>query len=66
MKLAGKSLRMVLLATAMAILVAAQTTEIPVLKDQNDFEFVGQFNNTPSTSLQPLLGSCHGHATVSA
>ena len=32
--------------------LAAQTKVIPMLEDQNVLEFVGQFNNTPTTSQQ--------------
>jgi hypothetical protein len=32
--------------------LAAQTKVIPILEDQNVLEFVGQFNNTPTTSQQ--------------
>jgi hypothetical protein len=49
-------LRNFLLATGIMILtagsLAAQTKVIPMLEDQNVLEFVGQFNNTPTTSQQ--------------
>jgi hypothetical protein len=49
-------LRNLLLAAGFTILtagsLAAQTKIIPMLEDQNVLEFVGQFNNTPSTSQQ--------------
>ena len=49
-------LRNLLLATGITILtagsLAAQTKVIPMLEDQNVLEFVGQFNNTPTTSQQ--------------
>jgi hypothetical protein len=49
-------LRSFLLATGMVILAAgtlcAQTNEIPLLEDQNDLEFIGQFNNVGTTSEQ--------------
>ena len=47
-------LRNLLLAAGITILtggsLAAQTKVIPMLEDQNVLEFVGQFNNTPTTS----------------
>jgi hypothetical protein len=49
-------LRSVLLAAGIAILaagsLAAQTKVISMTEDQNVLEFVGQFNNTPTTSQQ--------------
>jgi len=49
-------LRNLLLAAGITLLVAgslaAQTKVIPMLEDQNVLEFVGQFNNTPTTSQQ--------------
>lgn len=49
-------LRDFLLAAGIAILTAgsltAQTKVIPILEDDNALEFVGQFNNTPTTSQQ--------------
>ena len=49
-------LRNLLLAAWIMILtagsLAAQTKVIPMLEDQNVLEFVGQFNNTPTTSQQ--------------
>jgi hypothetical protein len=49
-------LRNLLLAAGITILtagsLAAQTKVIPMLEDQNVLEFVGQFNNTPTTSQQ--------------
>ena len=49
-------LRNLLLAAGIMILtagsLAAQTKVIPMLEDQNVLEFVGQFNNTPTTSQQ--------------
>jgi hypothetical protein len=49
-------LRNLLLAVGIAILsvgsLTAQTKVIPMLEDQNVIEFVGQFNNTPTTSEQ--------------
>jgi hypothetical protein len=49
-------LRSFLLAMGMVILAAgslcAQTKEIPLLEDQNDLEFIGQFNNAGATSEQ--------------
>lgn len=49
-------LRNLLLAAGIMILtagsLAAQTKVIPMLEDHNVLEFVGQFNNTPTTSQQ--------------
>jgi len=49
-------LRNLLLAAGIMILtagsLAAQIKVIPMLEDQNVLEFVGQFNNTPTTSQQ--------------
>jgi hypothetical protein len=49
-------LRNLLLAAGITLLTAgslvAQTKVIPMLEDQNVLEFVGQFNNTPTTSQQ--------------